>query len=212
MGHSQSSSKLRTETVSGQKAQLDAKIATMLKMPAKPSIVARRLFLFDMPHAFSDDPERGFGILNEVCEHFKVPFSTVRVGGSGQLGYSYFKAHDFSKTDSDLDVAIISPSLFAAYADYVYRFTKRYSNLTKFPRIRGVSTDRSFREYLSTGFFRPDLMPYSPERENWFSFFEQLSTKHSSHFKCINAGIFLSERLYETRNESTVSAYEKAKI
>jgi hypothetical protein len=193
------------------KSQLDAKIAGMLALPRSSKEITRRLYLYDATHAFTNDRERGFDILNEICNHLRVPFSTVRVGGSGQLGYSYFKSHDFSPTVSDLDIAIISSNLFEAYSEYAYRVTKRYTDLTKFPRVRGVSTARAFRDYLSTGFFRPDLMPNCEERDKWFSFFGQLSNKHVAHFTSINAGIYLSERLFELRNATTISEYQKAK-
>ena len=82
---------------------------------------------------------RGFRILNEICERFKLPFSSVKVVGSAHTGYSYFKERDFVPGESDLDVAIISPSLFQDYSEQVYWMTHRYSDLTKFSRDRGVS-------------------------------------------------------------------------
>ena len=42
---------------------------------------------------------------------------------SAHTGYSYFKERDFVPGESDLDVAIISPSLFQDYSEQVYSMT-----------------------------------------------------------------------------------------
>ena len=175
------------------KSQLDAIIAAMAAESRPARTIARRLFLYEEIRAFAGDRNRGFAVLNDICEHFKVSFSAVRVGGSAHTGYSYFKNRDFTPRVSDLDVAIISPLLFQKYSEYVYSFTKRYSDQSKFPRYDGVSVAQAFRDNLSAGFFRPDQMPDSPLKDGWKTYFNQLSNKHTDVFKNINAGIFLSE-------------------
>lgn len=196
--------------MTAQKSELDAKIGTMLGKNETSRTISRRLFLYDEVKAFQNNAERGFSILNAICEHFKVAFSAVRVAGSAHVGYSYFKSRDFTPKLSDLDVAIISPLLFQKYSEYVYSFTRRYSDQSRFLRRDGISVAQSFRENLSAGLFRPDQMPVSPLRDGWFSFFEQLSTEHSDLFKNINAGLYLSECFFEMRNESVVIAYQRA--
>lgn len=170
--------------------------------------IARRLFLYDFAQVFKQHEDRGFQILNEICEKFKLPFSAVRVVGSAQTGYSYSKKRDFIAGKSDLDVAIVSSSLFQDYSQQIYWLTTRYSDETKFRRIDGVSVVQDFRNYLASGQFRPDLMPECSLKTEWFSFFNKLSNKHADLFGNINAGIYLSEGFFELKNSSIVQAYK----
>jgi hypothetical protein len=182
----------------------------MLGSGATPRVVARRLFLYDPNNVFQQDPERGFEILDEVRAQFKVPFSSIRVAGSAQLGFSCYQNRDFIPQESDLDIAIISQSLFQSYSEFVYGVTKRYSDLTGFGRTVGQSNAQQFRSNLGNGYFRPDLMPNCKQKDDWFRFFNQLGTKHTDWFKSINAGIYLSEAFFEMKNSSIVDDLGKA--
>jgi hypothetical protein len=193
------------------KKKLDAKIQTMLSLSPPLRFVARRLFLYDSALVFANDQERGFSILNAVCEHFKVPFSSVRIVGSAQTTYTYYKERDFVPGTSDLDVAIVNSPLFQYYSQEIYWLTRGYSDLTQFPRPNGISTARGFRDYLSEGYFRPDLMPNCAMKTNWFGFFNRLTNNHAGLFSSINAGIYLSEGFFEMKNSSIVEEYRKAK-
>jgi hypothetical protein len=191
------------------KDNLDTKISGMLRTETSHRVIARRLFLYDFNQVFFGDQDRGFSILNEIRDHFKVPFSAIRVAGSAQLGFSYYKHRDFLPQVSDLDIAIVCPALFQTYSEFVYWTTKRYSNLTGFSRKDGISDDTQFRSNLSIGIFRPDLMPKSEKKDDWFRFFNQLSTKHADLFKSINGGIYLSEGFFEMKNSSVVDEARK---
>lgn len=191
------------------KAKLDAKIEAMLLQGTSSRIIARRLIFYDATTIFSTHQERGFRILNEISEHFHVPFSDVRVVGSAQFGYSYFSGRDFTPKVSDLDLAIISPELFRKYVELCYSITDRYTNQVKFHRKDGVSTANEFRTNLSAGYFRPDLMPNSKQKDNWFAFFSELTNRYIDLFDNINAGIFLSDGLLEMRNTNLMVEYRK---
>lgn len=190
---------------------LNLKIAAMVDSSVPHRVIARRLFLYDFPIVFSDDQERGFVIMNAVCEHFKLPFSSLKVVGSAQTGYSYIKGRDFCLRTSDLDLAIINCDLFRYYSEEIYWLTDRYSNLSKFPRKNGLSVDQDFRNYLSEGQFRPDMMPDGKLKADWFSFFNKLSNNHTKVFKNINAGIYLSENFFVMKHSSIIQGYKKGK-
>lgn len=193
------------------KGKLDAKIAAMVSASVPYRVISRRLFLYDFTQVFLNDQDKGFSILNAICERFKLPFSVVRVVGSAHTGYSYFSKSDFLPGESDLDIAIISSSLFQHYAQEVYWATHRYSDLSRFPRKEGVSVAQEFRNYLSSGYFRPDLMPDGALKTEWWSFFNRLSNKHIDLFRNINAGIYLSEGFFEMKSAVLVEAYGKAR-
>jgi hypothetical protein len=192
------------------KIRLDSKIGAMVVPSTPRRFIARRLFLYDFTNAFVGDPDRGFAILNEVSEHFGLPFSAIKVVGSAQTGYSYFSKGDFLPGVSDLDIAIISPTLFQHYSQEAYAITRGYSDLSRFHRRNGISVAQGFRDYLSTGFFRPDLMPASKLKNDWFGFFNKLSNKHTELFHDINAGIYLSEGFFEMKNASIIDAHGRA--
>lgn len=191
--------------------RLDTKIQTMVKSSTPHQVIARRLFLYDFPSVFPPDDNRGFDIMNTVCEHFNLPFSSIKIAGSAQTGHSYIKSRDFTPGVSDLDLAIISSSLFQHYSQEIYWLTDRYTDLKRFPRKGGISVANDFRYYLSAGQLRPDLMPEGILKTNWFSFFNRLSNKHLDMFQNINAGIYLSEKFFEMKNASIVELYRKAK-
>ncbi len=191
--------------------KLNAKIGTMVGASLPQRFVARRLFLYDFCYVFEKNPDQGFQILNAICEKFKLPFTAVKVVGSAHTGYSYLKKRDFVPGESDLDVAIISPSLFQEYSQSVYWLTHRYSDLSRFERRDGVSTAQDFRNSLGSGQFRPDRMPTCQLKADWYSFFNKLSNSYADLFKNINAGIYLSEGFFEMKNASILEAYEKAK-
>lgn len=191
------------------KQKLDQKIGALIGVSAPHRFIARRLFLYDFASVFANDADRGFLILNRVCEQFKVPFSAIRIVGSAQTGYSYYSERDFVPGTSDLDIAIISSTLFQYYSQEVYWMTQGYSDLSHFPRRSGISVAQDFREYLSEGYFRPDMMPESTLKNEWFGFFNRLSNRHTDLFENINGGIFLSKPFFEMKNASIVKAYRK---
>jgi hypothetical protein len=192
------------------KDTLDNKIAAMISTSVAHRVIARRLFLYDFSQVFFAEQDRGFSILNSICERFNVPFSAVQVVGSAHTGYSYFSQADFKPGESDLDVAIVSSNLFQHYSQEVYWLTRRYSDLSRFSRKGGISVAQDFRNYLSSGYFRPDLMPECPLKADWWGFFNRLSNKHIDLFRNINAGIYLSEAFFEMKNASLLEAYGKA--
>jgi hypothetical protein len=192
------------------KKLLDSKIAAMLASNATPAAVARRLYLYDFASVFGGKEARGFAIADAVCAHFNVPFTSVKITGSAQTGYSYFKSRDFIPGDSDLDIAIIDAVLFKEWSEKTYWLTQAYTDFSNFPRKEGVSVAQDFRNYLSAGYFRPDLMPTSAAKLDWLRFFNKLSNDYTDLFKNINAGVYLSEGFFEIKNSSLVREYKKA--
>jgi hypothetical protein len=203
------SNPIQVNAVTEPKQELDNKIGMMAAALAPRPLIARRLFLYDFPHVFTANQDRGFQILNTICEQFRLPFSAVKIVGSAQTGYSYFSHADFAPAASDLDVAIINAALFQEYSQAIYQMTDCYSNQAGFPRIDGISTAQRFRYYLGSGQFRPNLMPQCRLKADWFSFFSRLSNEHTDLFGNINAGIYLSEVFFEHKQASIVNEYRK---
>jgi hypothetical protein len=156
--------------------------------------IARRMFILDPAFVFKDDKILGFKILNSIAERFRVPIGCVKIAGSSQIGFSSVKNRDFTLGESDLDIAIISPLLFQRYCEIVYHVTNGYRNLTGFKDTASVD---QFHDYLRIGYFRPDLMPFSDEKNEWFKFFKTATDRYSAMFKNVNGGIYFSELFFE---------------
>jgi hypothetical protein len=164
-------------------------------------IIARKIFLSYPTFAFFNREEMEFQIKNEVSGYFKIAFGSVQIGGSSKTGFSPYKNRGFVEGESDLDVAIINNPLFTTFSEISHMQTKGYSDLSKFTynSKTGQNDFHFFQSNLSNGYFRPDLMPNSKEKSEWFTFFNQLSNKYFEIFKSINAGIYASEYFFETK-------------
>lgn len=183
---------------------LDKEVQISLAEGDSEEIAARRLFLFRTSPILQSHASECFRIIDEVSTHFRIPFRAVSISGSAQMGYSYVKARDFEPGESDLDLAIVDSGLFLQYCEIVYTTTRAYTDLTKFPVKDGVSTVGRFRKYLCRGYFRPDLMPYGEEKQEWFGFFNRLSQDYLALFKNINGGVFLSQKFFEGKQVPTM--------
>jgi hypothetical protein len=195
--------------MSTRKIALDKEIRGFIAEGDSDAEAARRLYLFNCSVVLEEHPKVGFRILNAISSHFKIPFRAICISGSSQVGYSYTKGKDFVPGDSDLDIAIVDSGLFQRYCEIVYSLTRGYTDLTKFPVKEGVSTAPEFKRYLCRGFFRPDLMPYGKPKQEWRTFFNDLSKDFLSLFKNINAGIFMSQTFFEGKQISTIRKYRR---
>ncbi|MFP3849839.1 hypothetical protein [Pseudomonas sp. W5-01] len=169
--------------------------------------IARKIFFTYPTFAFVEDEERQYSIFNEISEHFKIPILAIHVAGSAKTGHSFHKGTPFIPGVSDLDIAIIDAGLFQRYMELVCSLTRNYSDLTAFRKVKGVSQHVNYVSYLSKGIFRPDLMPYGPDRADINDFFGRLSSRHGDLFRSINAALYMSQSLFETKQRSAVSNF-----
>lgn len=176
--------------------------------------IVRKVYLTLPTKALIGDEERQFAILNEISEYFNVPIINIQVAGSAKTGRSFHKASIFTAQVSDLDIAIIDSRLFQYYSELVFKVTKGFTDRTKFPFNNGTPTFayNQYISYISKGIFRPDLMPFGPERAEWRKFFGKLSAKHKDLFKSINAGIYMSQVFFEQKQSSIIKDYISNKV
>lgn len=181
------------------------------KVPHEETV--RKVYLSYPTFAFQDKDDLKYEIFNEISKFFGVPFTSIQITGSGQIGRSLHKKRDFQEKTSDLDVAIINSSLFIQYMEIVSNETNGYRDVSKFPIDidNGGTVKQQYLAYLGKGIFRPDLMPSCKKRADIRSFFGRLSTKHSNIFKSINAGIYLSECFFEKKQRTAIEVHVKNK-
>ncbi len=173
--------------------------------------IVRKIFLGYPTKVFVGKEDRQFEIIQEICKFFNVPYNTIQVVGSAKIGHSYFKNKDFDAARSDLDIAVIDKDLYISYMEKSFAITNGYTDNTKFTNhVRGGSNFAEYRKNLTKGFFRPDLMPDCKEKADWRTFFHSLSTTNKDLFVSINAGIYLNQVFFESKQKATIDQYKSA--
>lgn len=172
------------------------------KLPASDAAAAA--FLSFMPDYFKDKVYLLHGIRRKVATKFSIDAHQIYVCGSSQLGYSYIKQKEFTPKESDLDLAIISSTLFSKYFSIAIKETNGFSDLIKF---ENQTQSSSFFSYISRyGMIRPDLFPRSTEKTLFFGFFDKLSSEYRDHFKNINSAIYVSETAFAFKQVKCIEA------
>jgi hypothetical protein len=178
-----------------------------LSEKATHTTIARKIYLSYPTFSFSDHPEQEFSVKNEIANKFEVDIFSIHFGGSAQTGESYHKDSVFVPGKSDLDAAIISPSLFLRYLELTCEITDNFSDMTKFT---GSTQDTyRFKKYLTRGIFVPELMPHSPAKIDWNSFFNNLSQGNLELFDNINCWIYSTQKIFELKFSKTIQLLEK---
>jgi hypothetical protein len=124
----------------------------------------------------------------EIAEYFKIHPSQVLMVGSGKMGFSIVpnKRYRQFNNDSDIDMAIVCPSLFDNIWEAVFNY-KYDGNLW--------SNYDDFCRYLFQGWIRPDKLPPSNVfkfSKDWWDFFRKLSSSSKYGPYPIKCGIYKS--------------------
>ncbi|MFB2758367.1 hypothetical protein ACE012_02560 [Shewanella xiamenensis] len=173
-------------------------IDELLKLDTSDKIFdfSRKHVLHGTPHVFKERENDFYEFRKKIARKFNISFHEIYITGSGKLGFSPFKSKVFDY-DSDIDVAIISPSLFEnimwGISEYQMRFRKARATV----REHELEMYHEFLEYVALGWVRPDKLPVSFQmgsvKSDWFDFFNTLSYGRSEvgNYK-VSAGVFKS--------------------
>lgn len=129
-----------------------------------------------------------FELREVICEKFQIEFSDVLMVGSGKLGFSIKPSRRFGlfNDDSDIDIAIVSTSLFERVWQEAYLYKKSGADWP--------SSGRFFK-YLSGGWIRPDKLPpssYFDFTAEWWNFFNELTRSNRFGPYKIRGGLYHS--------------------
>ena len=124
----------------------------------------------------------------EVSEFFGVNFNDVILVGSAKLGFSIAPKKTYNKFNdgSDIDIAIVSSKLFQE----IWETASLYAKTGAF-----WENKKTFFEYVSHGWMRPDKLPNEKTFEmtkNWWEFFEQISSSQKYGPYKIRCGLYQS--------------------
>jgi hypothetical protein len=132
------------------------------------SVVDRHVIFGD---CYILDKDSYFTLKEEIADHFIVHPPQVVMVGSGKLGFSIAprkRYRSFGET-SDLDIAIVAPTLFDRIWEEVY---KARGTLGYWPG------ENDFSLYLMQGWIRPDKLPSAHKFQianDWWTFFDALA-------------------------------------
>lgn len=148
--------------------------------------IIRKHILGANSRVLSDDQH--YRLREQVCEHFAIEFNSVIMVGSGKLGFSIKPEKRFVpfSDDSDIDIAVVSASLFEKVWSEAYLYKKGGAY---WPR------SHSFFKYLSEGWIRPDKLPPNHQFEfasKWWDFFSGLAASRDYGPYKIRAGLYHS--------------------
>ena len=168
----------------------------------------RKYVLHGTPHVFNGRENEYYDFRKKIAERFKISFHEVYITGSAKLGFSPYKGTDFSY-DSDIDIAIVSNSLFESVMELVREYQMNLRASRRAVTAQELKVYHQFLEYTAIGWIRPDKLPLAfrvnEYKGDWFQFFESLSYGRSEvgNYK-VSAGVFRSYRDLELYTYSTI--------
>ncbi|MNU68210.1 hypothetical protein D3C71_575710 [compost metagenome] len=168
-----------------------------------PVARARRVYLEEPSFCLGRNRDIEFAVKSIVAEGLKVPYRSVAIAGSAQLGFSPHKGTDFTRGVSDLDLAILHPPLFQSLMELCISETKAFTDLQKFSTRGGQKSADELRDYIVTkGMIRVDLMPLCKRVQEIEAVLARASAASGGAFSDVNLAAFLSEALFCRKQNS----------
>lgn len=172
----------------------------------------RKNNLHGTPKIFDGAENKYYDFRKRIAEKFSVNFHEVFITGSAKLGFSPFKKKLFDY-DSDIDVAIVSPTLYEKIMSTIHEYQMQLREHRKAVSYKELESYHKFLEYGAIGWMRPDLLPTSFRvkelKTDWFDFFGSLSHGKSEvgNYK-VSAGAF---KTYQHLEGYTLSSLRSLK-
>lgn len=155
---------------------------------------ARHEFLLDGADYFKDKQDIYLKIKSDFSRKINHPISSVRVCGSAYWGVRFEDESPFEPRVSDLDVAVISPYLFAECMAQIRVITRGFTDLTFFPVRPDFDSYSIFQQYsLRKGLLRPDFVPAVPVMRHLRGICRAMSRDYLDHFKDITVCLYDTE-------------------
>lgn len=158
---------------------------------------ARRVYLEEPSYCLGRHRDVEFAVKTIVSEGLNVPYRSLVIAGSAQLGFSPHKGTDFTKGVSDLDLAITHPPLFQKLMEVCIVETNAFSDHQKFSTRGGKPAATELQEYIvKKGMIRIELMPLCSTVQKIESVLARASAASNGIFREVNLACFLNESLF----------------
>lgn len=175
----------------------------------------RKHVLHGTPYIFRSRDEEFYEFRKRIADKFRIPFHEIYITGSAKLGFSPFKRKPFD-FDSDIDVALVSPSLFEQIMENIAYYQMNIRKNRTVIHVKELEMYHSFLEYVALGWIRPDKLPISFQmraiKDDWFDFFRSISDGKSEvgNYR-VNAGVFKSYQHLEKYTLSGINDMKRSK-
>lgn len=144
-----------------------------------------------------------FELRREISDHFQLHPNQIVVVGSSRLGFSLKPEKRFKEIEpKDIDVAIVSESLFNQFWDIVFqkvREDRQWPTSTK--------ENKRFVRCLFAGWIVPDELPHLPRfalAQEWVDFFNKLNRTRICGVRPVSAWLY--------RNWERLEAYQEIHV
>jgi hypothetical protein len=176
-----------------------------LRTASLPELVQRHITYGD---CFALTESQYFELKSDIARKFGVHHSAVLIVGSGKLGFSIVgkKRYRYFNDASDLDIALISESLFDGLWLDAYEYWKSRSYWPEYEQ---------FKEYLFRGWIRPDKLPPANtfrRTNDWWEFFRELTASQKFGPYRIRAGLYRSWAFLEGYQTKCVTECRDAEV
>jgi hypothetical protein len=149
------------------------------------------------------DQDSYYALKSQIADFFDVHTSEVLVVGSGKLGFSIVGSklfRPFDDNESDIDIAIVSASLFDRIWTEVFDYwgAKQY-----WPE------EQAFKQYLFRGWIRPDKLPPAwtfALCQEWWEFFRRLTSQGTYGPYKLRAGLYKSWYFLESYHRACMKS------
>lgn len=172
----------------------------------EPEDIVRKYLLDGPIYFFSQyDNHNEFDFKKDIASCLGAHLRDIAIVGSGKLGFSLkpdkdepglyeFKKFDFHEEfSSDLDIAVISNSIFDEQLRSLYKFTSSYKNQEVW-KAKGDKKSLAF--YILKGWIKPDFVPQNFLISNEFN---DIRVRYKKEFgREINISIFKSWFFFES--------------
>lgn len=172
-------------------------------LTSESEYLVQKYLIFGSPYIFKSHEYLYFDLKKELASNFNVKPSEVFMIGSSKLGFSISPRKLWLEIDkgrdSDIDMVILSESLFDAFWKDLLDFRIEITS-------RNECQDKNYRrfvDYFFKGWLRPDLFPFDYHNGNdWIDFFNELSYKKYDKRK-VSCAVFRNDYFftkYHTKN------------
>lgn len=170
------------------------------------SDLIRRIFLDEPSSPHIGKREIEHEVKKKIANFYDVPFRSIALCGSAQLGFSPYKNTTFKPGRSDLDVAIIDAKVFQTTWMKLVGATRAFNDLSSF---RGHANPTEIADQvksmmLKRGLFHLHQLPICKEFEDARRLIDSLSTEYRTMFSEVSLTIYMNEYAFCWKQDSAI--------
>jgi hypothetical protein len=174
--------------------------------------LSKHEFFLDNAAYFADKKDLYFEIRDKISRILHVDPLEIKVCGSAYWGYRFSSGAAFSPGSSDLDIGIVSSTLFCRYMSEIRDLTKNFTDQTFFPQgQKSVSAFELFRDYaFKKGIINPSNTPLTDTRRLLDGASKAISAGYLDHFEKISFLIYDSLSAFSVKQAAAAQKFKGA--